>query len=45
MEGNKFFPSEKDDWEKLRKIMQLLLLMFCMLKKKKYILLLFQNIT
>ena len=39
------FPSEKDDWKKIAKIMQQLLLMFCMLKKKKYILLIYQNIT
>ena len=29
------FPSEKDDWKNLRKIMWQLVLMFCMLKKKK----------
>ena len=29
------FLSEKDDWKNLRKIMWQLLLMFCMLKKKK----------
>ena len=33
------------DWKKLKKIMLQLLLMFRMLKKKKYILLIFQNIT
>ena len=39
------FSSEKDDCKKLRKIMLQLFLMFCMLKKKKHILFLFQNIT
>ena len=39
------FPSEKDDRKKLGKIMSRLHLMFCMLKKKNYILLLFQNIN
>ena len=38
------FPSEKDDWKKMRKTMQQLFLMFSMLKKKKCILLMFQNI-
>ena len=41
------YPSEKDDWKKnLRKIIQCLLLMFCMLKTKNiYILPIFQNIN
>ena len=39
------FPREKDDWKKLGKIMLQLLLMFRMLKKKKYILLMFQKTT
>ena len=39
------FASEKDDWKNLRKIIEQLLSMFCMLKKKKYVLLMFQNIT
>ena len=43
-EGIKF-PSEKGDPKKIEEIMQLLLLMFCKLKKKKYVLLLFQNTT
>ena len=33
--------SEKNDWKNLRKIMQQLLLVFCMLKKKKHILFMF----
>ena len=37
--------SGKDDWKNFEKIMQLLFLIFCMLRKKKYILLIFQNIT
>ena len=41
----KFFPSEEDDWKNLRKIMEQLLLMFCILNKKKYILLMFQKLT
>ena len=36
---------EKMVGKNARKIMKLLLLMFCMLKKKKYILLMFHNIT
>ena len=35
-------PPEKDDW---KKIMLQMLLKFFMLRKKKYILLMFQNIT
>ena len=38
------FQSELDYWKKMRKIMQEWLLMICMLKKKKYILLMFLNI-
>ena len=29
------FPSKKDDWKKFEKIIEQLLLMFCMVKKKK----------
>ena len=43
-EGINFLP-EKNDWKKMRKIMQQMLLIFCMLKKKKYILLMFEVIT
>ena len=39
------FPSEKMIGKNLRKIMQQLLFMICMLKKEKYILLMFENIT
>ena len=39
------FPSEKDDSKNLKKIIKQLFLMFCMLKNKKYILHMFQNIT
>ena len=38
------FSSEKDNGKNIRKIIQKLLLMFCMLKKKKYILLMFKKI-
>ena len=38
-------PSEKDDWKKFEKVNVAIALNFCMLKKKKYILLMFQNIT
>ena len=37
------YPSEKDDWKRFEKNI-LLLLMFCIQKKKKYILLMFQKI-
>ena len=39
------FHQKKDDWNKFDKSNVKLLLMFCMLKKEKYIFLLFQNIT
>ena len=39
------FPSEKDDSKKFEKNNVTILLMFCMVKMKKYILLMFQNIT
>ena len=39
------FPSEKDDWKKFEKNNRTILSIFCMLKKKKYILPMFQNIT
>ena len=39
------YQSEKDDWKKMRKIIQRLILMFCMLEMIKYILLSFHNIT
>ena len=39
------FPSEKDDLKTLKKIIEQLFLMFCMLKNIRYILLMFQNIT
>ena len=39
------FPSEKDDSKNLKKIIEQFFLMFCMLKNKKYILHMFQNIT
>ena len=42
--GGIYFPSEKRIGKKLRVILQLLSLFF-MLKKKNYILLIFQNIT
>ena len=35
------FPSEKDDWKNLRKINEKLFSMFCILRSKKYILLMF----
>ena len=38
------FPSEKNNWKIFEKKIQQLLLMFCMLKKKKCFLLMFQNI-
>ena len=38
-------PSKKMIGKSVRKIIKGLLLMFCVLKKKKYILLTFQNIT
>ena len=34
-----------DDWKKLRKIIQQLLSMFWLLRKKKYTVLMFQNLT
>ena len=37
------FPSKKDDWKKIEKLILELLLMFCMLKKKKYVLLLHEK--
>ena len=37
------FPSEKYDWKNVRKIIEQLLSIFCMLKKKVYILPMFQN--
>ena len=37
------FPSAKDDWKKFEK--NKVTIMHCMLKKKKYIQLMFQNIT
>ena len=37
-------PSEKDDWKKFEKN-NVTIVLFCMLKKKKYILPVFQNIT
>ena len=39
------FPSEKGDWKKIQKNNVTIALKFCMLKKKKYILLVLQNIT
>ena len=39
------FPSEKGDWKKIQKNNVTIALKFCMLKKKKYILLMLQNIT
>ena len=42
LERNKF-STRKDDWKKLRKTIEQLLLIFCMLQKKKYILPIFQN--
>ena len=39
------FPLEKDDWNKFDKNNLILLSMFCMLKNKKYILLMLQKIT
>ena len=39
------FPSEKDDWKKFEKKIVMIALNFFMLKNKKYILLMFQNIT
>ena len=39
------FPSEKGDWKKIQKNNVTTALKFCMLKKKKYILLVLQNIT
>ena len=39
------YPSENDNWKKLRKTMKLWLLMFCTLKMKKYILPTFQSKT
>ena len=36
---------EKDNWKRFEKIIYPLLLMFCMLKMKKYILLMFKDIT
>ena len=38
------YPSKIDDWETLRKIIQQLLLIFCIPKKKKYVLLIFQKL-
>ena len=37
------FPSEKYDWKRIEKNNLKLQLMFCMLKKKKYILLVFKT--
>ena len=39
------FPLEKDSWKKFKKNNRKFLLIFCMLKRKKYFLLMFQNIT
>ena len=39
------FPSEKDDWKKFEKDTVTIALSFSYAKKKKYILLMFQNIT
>ena len=39
------FHQKKMIWKNLREKMEQLLLMFCMLKRKKYILLMFQNWT
>ena len=39
------YTSEKGDWKTLEKNNLTIALIFCMLKKKKYILLMFQNIT
>ena len=39
------FPSEKDDWKKFKKDTVTIALSFSHAKKKKYILLMFQNIT
>ena len=39
------FHQKKDDWKKFDKNNVKLVLMFCMLKNKKYIFPLFQNIT
>ena len=39
------FPLEQYDWKKLTKAIEQLLLMFCMLKKKKNTPFMFQNVT
>ena len=39
------YPAKMDDWKSLKKIIQQLLLIFCILKKRKCTLLIFQNIT
>ena len=39
------FPSEIDDWKEFEKNNLTVALNVCMLKKEKYILLMFQNIT
>ena len=39
------FPLVKNDWKKTEKINRTVALNSCILKKKKYILLMFQNIT
>ena len=31
------YPSQINDWKRLRKIIQQLILIFCILKKKKYV--------
>ena len=39
------FPSEKDDWKKFDRNNVIIALNFCMLKKKKHVLLMFENMT
>ena len=38
------YPSKIDDWKRLRKIIQQLLLIFCISKKKKYVQLISQKL-
>ena len=39
------YPSNIDDWKTFEKIVQRLLLIFCILNKWKYVHLIFQNLT
>ena len=39
------FLADKDDWKNFKKIIEQFLLKLCILKKKKYILPMYQNIT